>query len=112
MTIFVENMQSDPGRVEVVWMAGVVARHVPGHCWHAEGGAGGGLGVLDLDDTGPRHQLPIVLPDHEPGTDNGGGDDTLQLQTRVLPHIDVRPTEYPHLLHSMVASTDRRETFC
>ena len=70
---------------------------MPGHAPNAEGGAGGGGRVLDLDHTCPRHQLPIVLPDHILGADNGGADDALQLQRAVLLHIDVWAPKYPHL---------------
>ena len=110
---------SSPGWVEVVWVAGVVPRPRPAHAGDGEGGAGGGGGVLHLYyilyiilyillllyyynihlyNTGARHQLPVVLPDHELGADDGGADNALQLQRAVLPHVDVRTPEYSHLI--------------
>ena len=53
---------------------------------------------IHLYNTGARHQLPVVLPDHELGADDGGADDALQLQRAVLPHVDVRTPEYSHLM--------------
>ena len=98
-------------------MAGVVPRPRPAHAGDGEGGAGGGGGVLHLYyilyyilllyyhysyihlyNTGARHQLAVVLPDHELGADDGGADDALQLQRAVLPHVDVRTPEYSHLV--------------
>ena len=97
-------------------MAGVVPRPRPAHAGDGEGGAGGGGGVLHLYyilyyilllyyyynihlyNTGARHQLPVVLPDHELGADDGGADNALQLQRAVLPHVDVRTPEYSHLM--------------
>ena len=102
LTILVEDVEADSGGVEVVRVTAVVASLVPRHAGDAEGGAGGGGGVLHLDHAAPRHQLTIVFPDHEPGTDNGGCDDTLQLQWTVLSHVDIRSPEYPHLLIAML----------
>ena len=104
-----------PGGVEVVGVAGVVPRPRPAHAGDGEGGAGGGGGVLHLYyiitiilyyynyyihlyNTGARHQLAVVLPDHELGADDGGADHALQLQRAVLSHVDVRTPEYSHLV--------------
>ena len=53
---------------------------------------------IHLYNTGARHQLPVVLPDHELGADDGGADNALQLQRAVLAHVDVRTPEYSHLV--------------
>ena len=97
LAVLAEDVEADPGRVEVVGVTGVVARLVASHAPDAEGGAGGGGRVLDLDHTRPRHQLPVVLPHHVLGAHDGGADHALQLQGTVLLHINVRPPEYPHL---------------
>ena len=97
-TVLAEDMKSDGGRVGIVRVTGVVPCLVPRHSVHAQSRAGGGWRILDLDDTGARHQLPIVLPHNEPGADDGGADDALQLQRAVLPHVDVRTPEYSHLM--------------
>ena len=78
--VLAENMESDGGGVEIVWVTGVVASLVPRHSVNPESRTGGGRRVLDLDDAGARNQLPIVFPHHELGTDDGGADDALQLK--------------------------------
>ena len=97
LSVLAEDVQTDPGGVEVVRMTGVVARLVAGHAPDAQGGAGGGGRVLDLDHARPRHQLAVVLPHHVLGAHDGGADDALQLQRAVLLHVDVWAPEYPHL---------------
>ena len=83
--------------MEIVGVAGVVARLVAGHSPDVEGGAGGGGRVLHLDHTGAGHQLAVVLPHHVLGADDGGADDALQLEGAELPHVDVGPPEYSDL---------------
>lgn len=97
LAVLAEDVEADPGWVEVVRVTGVVARLEAGHAPDAEGGAGGGGRVLDLDHRSPRHQLPIVLPHHVLGAHDGGADDALQLQRAVLLDVDVWAPEYPHL---------------
>ena len=97
LTIFAEDMESDPGRMKIVWMTRIVASLVPGHSSNTQGGAGGGGGVLDLDDAGAGDQVTVVLPHHVLGAHDGGADHTLQLQGTVLLHVDVRTSKYPHL---------------
>ena len=96
-TVLAEDMKSDGCRVEIVRVTGVVPRLVPRHSVNPQSRAGGGWRILDLDDTGARHQLPIVLPHNEPGADDGGADDALQLEGAELSHVDVGPSEYPDL---------------
>ena len=95
--VLAENMKSDGSWVEIVRMTGIVPSLVSVHSTDTQSGAGGGGRVLDLDDTGPRHQLPIVFPHHELGTDDGGADDALQLKGAELPHVNIGPSEYPNL---------------
>ena len=95
--VLAEDMKSDSGRVEIVRVTGVVPRLVPVHSTNTQSGAGGGGRVLDLDDAGPRHQLPIVFPHHELGTDDGGADDALQVQGAELSDVDVGTSEYSDL---------------
>ena len=83
--------------MKIVRVAGIVPGLVSVHSTNAQSGAGGGGRVLDLDDTGPRHQLPIVLPHHELGTDDGGADDALQVQGAELSDVDVWTSEYSDL---------------
>ena len=67
------------------------------HSTNAQSGTGGGGRVLDLDDAGPRDQLLVVFPQHELGTDDGGGDDALQVQGAELSDVDVGTSEYSDL---------------
>ena len=97
LTIFAEDMESDPGWVKIVRMTRIVASLVPGHSSNTQGGAGGGGRVLHLDHAGARDQVPVVLPHHVLGAHDGGADHTLQLQGAVLLHIDVRTSKYSHL---------------
>ena len=101
-TVLAEDMKSDGGRVEIVRVTGVVPCLVPRHSVHAQSRAGGGWRILDLDDTGARHQLPIVLPHNEPGADDGGADDALQLKGAELPHVNIGPSEYPNLKKRLI----------
>ena len=78
-------------------MTRIVASLVSVNSSNTESGAGGGGRVLDLDDAGPRHQLPIVFPHHELGTDDGGGDDAFQVQGAELSDVDVGTSEYSDL---------------
>ena len=64
--VLAENMKGDGGRVEIVRVTGIVSSLISVHSTNTQGGAGGGGGVLDLDHAGPRHQLPVVFPHHEP----------------------------------------------
>ena len=97
LTIFAEDMESDPGRMKIVRMTRIVASLVSGHSSNTQGGAGGGGRVLNLDDTRPGDQVTVVLPHHVLGAHDGGADHTLQLQRTVLLHIDVRTSKYSHL---------------
>jgi len=98
--VLAEDMKSDGGRVKIVWVTGIVPSLESVHSTNAQSGAGGGGRVLDLDDAGPRHQLPIVFPHHELGTDDGGGDDALQMQGAELSDVDVGTSEYSDLGHN------------
>ena len=95
--VLAENMKSDGSWVEIVRMTGIVPSLVSVHSTDTQSGAGGGGRVLDLDDTGPRHQLPIVFPHHELGTDDGGADDALQVQGAELSDVDIGTSEYSDL---------------
>ena len=97
LTIFAEDMESDPGWVKIVRMTRIVASLVPGHSSNTQGGAGGGGRVLHLDHAGARDQVPVVLPHHVLGAHDGGADDALQLQRAVLLDVDVWAPKYPHL---------------
>ena len=97
LPVLAEHVERDGGGVEIVGVAGVVARLVAGHSPDVEGGAGGGGRVLHLDHTGAGHQLAVVLPHHVLGADDGGADDALQLEGAELPHVDVGPPEYSDL---------------
>ena len=97
LTIFAEDMESDPGWVKIVRMTRIVASLVPGHSSNTQGGAGGGGRVLNLDNTRASYQLTIVFPHHELGTDNGGADDALQVQGAELSDVDVGTSEYSDL---------------
>ena len=90
-------MKSDGGWVKIVRVTGIVPSLVSVHSTNAQSGTGGGGRVLDLDDAGPRDQLPVVFPHHELGTDDGGGDDALQVQGAELSDVDVGTSEYSDL---------------
>jgi len=79
LPVLAEDMEGDGGRVEVVWVAGVVPRLVPRYPPHAECWAAGGWRVLDLDEAAPRHQLPVVLPNYKFRGHDGLANDTLEL---------------------------------
>ena len=96
-SVLAEDMQSDGSWVEIVRMTGIVPGLVSVHSVNAQGGARGGGGILDLDDVGARDKLPIVLPHHELGADDGGGDDALQVQGAELPDVDIGTSEYSDL---------------
>ena len=95
--VLAEDMKSDGGRVKIVWVTGIVPSLESVHSTNAQSGAGGGGRVLDLDHAGPGHELPVVFPHHELGTDDGGGDDALQVQGAELPDVDVGTSEYSDL---------------
>ena len=97
LTIFAEDMESDPGWMKIIWMTRIVASLVSGHSSNTQGGAGGGGRVLHLDHAGAGDQVTVVLPHHVLGAHDGGADHTLQLQGTVLLHIDVRASKYSHL---------------
>ena len=78
-SVLAEDMESDGGRVKIVRVTGIVPSLVSVHSTNAQSGTGGGGRVLDLDDAGPRDQLPVVFPHHELGADDGGTDDALQV---------------------------------
>ena len=95
--VLAEDMKSDCGWVKIVRVTGIVPSLVSVHSTNTQRGAGGGGRVLDLDHAAPRHQLAIVFPHHELGTDDGGADDALQVQGAELSDVDVGTSEYSDL---------------
>ena len=79
LPVFAEHVKGDGGGMQVVRMAGVVARLIPTDLSDAEGRTARRRRILNLDKTTPGHQFSVVLPDDKLGRYDGLADDTLQL---------------------------------